>query len=108
MGNNELSQEEINKFLKSLESIIGFVGREETNPEEMILINETILKTNEEMIELIKKQNAEWIDAYSNINNSFCKILIKNLTDKNFITLNELEEQKTTLIKDIEKYKKMI
>lgn len=108
MDKNKMSQEEINNFLKSLESIIGFIGTEETNPEEMILINETILKTNEELIELIKKHNAEWIDVYSNINNSFCKILIKNLTDKNFITLRELDATKAEMHKEIEKYKKMI
>lgn len=104
----EKSKEDIEKILKSLQSITQFIGIEETSPEEMIMINENIIKSNEEMIELLKKQNARWIDIYAQIKNSFCKVLIKNLTDQNFISIDELEKSKEQTQKDIEKYKRML
>lgn len=102
------SKEDIEKILKSLEYMTEYILSEEVKPEEMIMVNEAIIKSNEEIIEILKEQNARWIDIYAQIKNSFCKVLIKNLTDKNSLSIKELEKNSKEAVKQIEKYKKML
>lgn len=103
-----MSEEEIDKLIKSLTEITKLIGTNEINPEEMVMIHENMLLTNTEMMDLIQKQNGRWVDIYEKTQNSFCKVLIKGLIDKNFITLRELDATKKEMHREIEKYKKMI
>lgn len=103
-----MSEEEIDKLIKSLEQISSFIGVSEINPEEMVMIHENMLLTSKEMMDLIQKQNGRWVDIYEKTQNSFCKVLIKGLIDKNFISLKEIEENGYDIKKELEKYKKMI
>ena len=103
-----MSEEEIDKLIKSLEQISSFIGVSEINPEEMVMIHENMLLTSKEMMYLIQKQNGRWVDIYEKTQNSFCKVLIKGLIDKNFISLKEIEENSYDINRELEKYKKMI
>lgn len=103
-----MSEEEIDKLIKSLEQISSFIGVSEVNPEEMVMIHENMLLTSKEMMDLIQKQNGRWVDIYEKTQNSFCKVLIKGLIDKNFISLKEIEENGYDINRELEKYKKMI
>lgn len=103
-----MSEEEIDKLIKSLEQISSFIGFSGINPEEMVMIHENMLLTSKEMMDLIQKQNGRWVDIYEKTQNSFCKVLIKGLIDKNFISLKEIEENGYDIKKELEKYKKMI
>ena len=103
-----MSEEEIDKLIKSLEQISSFIGVREINPEEMVMIHENMLLTSKEMMYLIQKQNGRWVDIYEKTQNSFCKVLIKGLIDKNFISLKEIEENSYDINRELEKYKKMI
>lgn len=103
-----ISEEEIEKILKSLEEITKFIGIEEVNPKEMIEINRNLIQSNREVIELAKEQSARWVDIYATTENNFCKILIKNLIDRNFITINELEKSTQEIIKQNNEYEKYL
>ena len=102
------SKEDIEKMIKSLEEIIKFITPEEVILEEMIKLSEEIVKSIEETMEFIKEQNAKWVDIHRDTKNSYCKLVIKNTIDKNFISLKKLEEEKKEAIKNMETYKKML
>lgn len=101
------NKEEIDKLIKSLEQLSDFFAGE-FDIEEMNEIDTMLLENQNEFIKMVENQNAKWIDIYPKIKNEFCKKMIKELTEKNFIAIDEGYENIKEIKNRIEKNKKML